>query len=238
MAVKKWMKYEVLFKYGLASKNELLSQIRRYPRADTKKLCEEISCDMEKCTASNVYILKIVPAELRFKLRNYVLKEKSDLDDVVEDLKGQSDYEEIWCCKTPLDLCQHSIYGRLYINNGCTMEVAQYIEQVWADTGRKLECISMYQEIPHIRAKRLGWGRRYNIDAMNFGKRDSAEMMNMFWQTVKQLELQRSNLEEFADDLYDTGIYSFDVEYKVINGRLFIIDWDTPHDKLVLRKLL
>ena len=55
---------------------------------------------------------------------------------------------------------------------------------------------------------------------------------------AKQIEIKRNKLEKFANDLYKIGICSFDIEYKMINGRIVIIDWDTSFDEMVLEELL
>lgn len=64
-------------------------------------------------------------------------------------------------------------------------------------------------------------------------------------QCVRQVEAAMQNNGKFlpaigSDDesiLTTSGFSfkSFSLEYKILNGRLFVIDWDTPNDLLVLR---
>lgn len=238
MITKKWLKYEILIKYGLSTKDELDSQIKRYKKSEIDKLYEDILKELGQNSNSNIYVLKLVPKELRFKLKNYKIYGQKDLEIAVKDLKMQSKFEEIWCCKTKLDLDGSGIYGRFYINSGGKTEVFQCIEQVWSDTARKLENILKNQKLTYIRAKRTGWGWRYNIEEINCKKQGERKILHDLWEVAKQIEIKRNRIEEFANDLYKIGICSFDIEYKVINGRIVIIDWDTSSDEMVLEELL
>ncbi len=238
MITKKWLKYEILIKYGLSTREELDTQIKRYQKSEIDRLYKDILKELGQNNTSYIYVLKLVPKELRFKLKNYKIYEQKDLEITVKDLNMQSKFEEIWCCKTKLGLDGGGIYGRFYINSGGKTEVFQCIEQVWSDTARTLEKILKEQEITYIEAKRIGWGWRYNIEEINCKNQEKRRILNDFWEVAKQIEIKRNKLEKFANDLYKIGICSFDIEYKMINGRIVIIDWDTSFDEMVLEELL
>lgn len=238
MSVEKWLKYEILIKYDLSSSDEVKSQIKRYRKTEIDKLYKDISGEIRKVNHSNLFILKLVPKELRFKLKNYKIYGQRDLDAAVDNLRMYDEFEEVWQCKTKLNGEKNGIYGRFYINSGGKTEVSQYIEQVWADTARSLDDILINYGITYIRAERSEWGRRYHIKEINCKEKEKDTILCEFDQVVTQLEEKREKIERFAYDLYRLGVCSFDVEYKVENGRVMLIDWDTSHDKIVLRNLL
>ena len=237
MSVKKWEKYKILFKYGLATEDEISKQIRRYKKKEVHKMCNELSNNLAQGNPTDIYIIKLVPKQLRFKLKNFKLRSPDDLIPFLNEVKTNKQIEEIWYCKNRLDPNRNCVYGRLYINNSGT-HVNQYIEQVWADTARKIEEITHNQQITYVRAKRLNWGWRYFIEHINCEKNSKDIILNDFWECAKQIEARKEQIQNLADDLFRLGIYSFDIEYKIINGCLSFIDWDTANDMAVLENLL
>ena len=239
MSVKKWLKYELLIKYGLSTEAEISAQIKRYKKTEIDKLYNDIGSHIDqRHRTESVFVIKLVSKELRFKLKNYRIYNRKNLDDFIEDVKSYNKFEEIWYCETKLDFDDGGVYGRLYINNGGKTEVSHCVEMVWADTARKLESILYNQEITYLRAKRLGWGWRYKIAEINCTKNKINKILYDFYGSVRQLENKKDEIVCFAEDLFEVGICTFDIEYKVVNGQVSIIDWDTPNDILVLERLL
>ena len=231
----KWMKYQILIKYDLATEAEINTQIRRYSKQRLDNMIIDIEEDMQQNKTQSSYIIKLVPIELRPKLRNIIIRDHTQLDSARATLLEAKDYFEIWWCKTASSL-DSGVFGRFYINSGGTTEVSQCIEQVWADSARKIERIG--DGTPYLFAHRLWWGRRYQIESSNFSSLDSISAKKQFYEISRQLEAHRNGFDRLVQDAIQLNIYSLCMEYKLIDGKVHIIDWDSPSDKTILRGLL
>lgn len=231
----KWEKYSVLFKYGLTSENEINTQIRRYSKQRKNKIVADIIDDMKQNRSDAAYVVKLIPRELRPKLTNYVIQDQSQLYATLDAISKIDTYVEVWWCKTVMS-SGSGIHGRFYINSGGATEVSQRIEQVWANTTRKIESIG--DGVPYLFAQRLWWGRRYHIQKSDLSQLNAVSAETQFYNVAKQLEEKRDQLDEFSQDASRCGIYSICIEYKLINGKLFVVDWDSPNDKAIMRRLL
>jgi len=231
----KWKKYEVLFKYALASEEEITAQIKRYSKHSKMELFKDIASDMERNTFEVTYVIKLVPTVLRPKLKNYTVQNREQLRAIQKTIDSIMDYDELWWCKTHLS-SGSGIHGRLFINSGNTTNVAQYIEQVWADTARKIEKIG--DGIPYLTAQRLWWGRKYHIQNCDISQIDSAMAKWQFREVTRQIEERKLGIEQFAQDAVQINVDSLCIEYKLIDGILHIVDWDSPEDETLLRGLL
>lgn len=236
MSIKKWEKYRILFQYGLAMEEEIAHQIQRYKREDIDVLVRDILCDMAKMVVPDSYVIKLVPEELQLKLKNYIIHSKLDLQKAKTEIERRTDYAEIWWCKTHRTAEGTGVFGRLYINSGGCTELGQYVEQIWADTSRDIDRLG--QEISFIRAYRPWWGWRYCIRSYNYAEVERSMAITCFSDVVNQIEQKRDGIEQLTEDLNKLNICSFDIEYKIINGIVNIIDWDSPADQRAIGGLL
>ena len=237
MAVRKWEKYRLLFKYNLSNEDDMREQIKRYQKSEVDRLFNDIEQDFLCPASSNIHIIKLVPQEIRAKIQNYVIHDLFELREIrARGFSCRYTFEEFWVCKSKYTSAAKSVFGRFYINSGSSTDVSQYIEQVWADTARKIESIG--KDIPYISAIRPWWGWQFNIQKKDFGDMNSTEASRYFWSVITQLEQRREYIEQFSDDLASLGIHTFDIEYKIVNGAIKVIDWDSPSDDFVIGGLL
>ena len=88
-----------------------------------------------------------------------------------------------------------------------------------------------------MRAARYGWGWRYVIEHVHCPRASSdseASITADFRVAVKVLEENRERLEEFCSFLDTFRFKAYSLEYKIVNGKFSLIDWDTPNDRRVL----
>jgi len=64
---------------------------------------------------------------------------------------------------------------------------------------------------------------------------DPKAILIQFSMSVVEIERNREKLEIFEEYLLQFNYNVFNVEYKILNGKLFFIDWDTPNDGLVIK---
>ena len=237
MSVKKWQKYEILFRYALSDEADINQQIKRYRKNEIAFLFDDIEQDIACASSSYAYIIKLVPEKLQLKIQNYVVHNFFELQEVkAKILNNSCSFEELWFCKSRYAADNQSVFGRFFINSGYSMDVSQYIEQVWADTARKIESIG--KNVQYISATRPWWGWRFHIQSKDFQYAQEMEALRCFEDVTIQLERKRECITQFADDLANLGIYTFDIEYKIIKGTVKIIDWDSPADDFVIGALL
>ena len=227
----KWKKYEILMKYGLTTENVIRDQVNRYVKNDIGVVCSDIKKDMIKNPNEHAYIIKLVPLILKPKLKNFIIRTNEDIEVFSEKVLSFSGFEEIWWCKTKLSGGK-APDGRMYINNGSnTNDISQCVEQVWAETARKLEQIG--SGVPYVVANRISWGFNYKIKSFNIGD----EELHVFHIILKELETKKNNIQMLSDDLLNICIPCMSIEYKAMNGKVHIVDWDSSDDKKALNLL-
>lgn len=232
----KWEKYRLLFKYNLASEDDINAQIKRYNRQQKDQVFTDILDDMKQSLSEATYVIKLVPKELRLKLTNFSLQDQSQLLKTISSLSSNTEnYVEVWWCKTAISQGS-GIHGRFYINSGGTTDVSQCIEQVWAGTARKIEKIG--DGTPFLFARRLWWGRNYQIQNGNLASINPSIALKHFYDIARQIEEKRYEFEQLSQDAFHLNINSLCMEYKLIDGKVYVVDWDSPDDKLLLGKLL
>ena len=221
----KWKKYEMLIRYGLATEEEINNQINRYSKNDIDKICNDIKGVLN--TEEYAFIIKLVPHELKPKLKNFIIRDMIDIERFKQEAQCFHGHHEIWWCKTKVSEGK-APHGRMYIDNN---DVSQCVEQIWADTARKIELIGT--GIPYIVGERLSWGFSYGISAYRVGEIEIAVFRNV----LRQLERKRAAIQLFVDDLQRIGVSCLSIEYKVVNDQIRIVDWDSSDDRTVLRLL-
>ena len=56
MITKKWLKYEILIKYGLSTREELDTQIKRYQKSEIDRLYKDILKELGQNNTSYIYM--------------------------------------------------------------------------------------------------------------------------------------------------------------------------------------
>lgn len=88
-------------------------------------------------------------------------------------------------------------------------------------------------------ASRNFWGTVWGIQTVNIPKEQEqkGEYTLSFAKTVGNIEKDRKSIEEFEDFLSSIGIRAYSLEYKSLDKKFYLIDFDTENDKKVITEL-
>ena len=208
----KWKKKQLLFAYGLTTEKDIIEQTKRF--TEINEVLDYIRVD------GSVYIIKLVPIELRPKLKNFIVNDDKSKQLFAADILNYHDYSEIWCCRNECD-GETPIYGRFV-----TGDLWQNIELIRGDTARLIE------KIPEIDSyavgMRISWGWHYN--AINKGNLP-------FYDVACWIEEKKNQIDSFFEQLKMIGIETLCLEFRVYKSSLVFTEWDTPDDKRVINRL-
>lgn len=236
----KWQKYLLLVEFGLTSLTELREQIHRSPWSSRWDLLAALSRRLPPPDnpPSEFTVVKLVTPLSVGQLKNVRLATRRDIAALRRAFTtNRSDVTEVWACRTLVGANVLSVAGRLAVS--ARLEpFGQCVEQVWQCSPRMLEERGPNFRFPYARATRDGWGRSYRIEEAYLPKgwKRRAELIRReLSESFISLERNRSRLEEFSDFIESAGIASYSFEYKMVAGRLSVIDWDTSNDWEILR---
>ena len=95
----KWKKKLILEKYGFVSYLSLLEETNRYKKSHLNLVINLLEVELSCLSPDNYIRLIVVPIKYQPKLKNYILKNISDLNAIKNDLNYNDEYEEIWYYK-------------------------------------------------------------------------------------------------------------------------------------------
>jgi hypothetical protein len=195
----KWRKYKLLETWELKPKGELESEIQRYNMDDYPKMFKDIELDMYDTNYKNAYIGICVPQHRISNLPNLKMQHPDDILKAEEYLEklGRDKFVEIWCIKNSMEK-EKLLFGRQAFFLDCLYpRIAPSI----------IECI----EGENISARDIDSANRF-IEVPNKVKRF--------------LGNRRKRILEFGDFLKSAGNTQYAIEFKSVDGKLSIIDWD------------
>ena len=240
----KWKKNLLLVEYGFIEYENLLSEIHRYSFLRIADLCIDIKNELIndiKINEKAFYIVKLVNNNQYYKLPNYRIYKLDDIESFKSFIiKSVYHIDELWYCRTlyfGIDSESYSVSGRLLFAHEEGKQ-AQIIEQTWNNSPRIIDEYNNSIDVIFTRATRPSWGCRYILNHLNIPNNSNNGKDNILMQfqiTIKEIERIREKIEVFENYLNNFEYNNFNIEYKNINGKLSIIDWDTPNDSLVLR---
>ncbi|MCL2801499.1 MAG: hypothetical protein FWD28_07075 [Treponema sp.] len=236
----KWKKYLMMAEYNLTTIENLEKQIFRFSIdkiADFYYALKKEIIHYEKYLYKNLFVVKLVKNDAYFMLPNIRVHNLNEFNDLSNKLTNNylSLFDEIWFCKTLIDDSVFSVAGRF-----CVYETnrysAQLVEQLWNRSPRLIEIMSNKSDFAYVRAERIEWGRRYKILEIHPSDEINDEKIKtQFYYSMLELERNREKIELFILHLRSFGLEIISIEYKIINGFISFIDWDTNNDSLVLR---
>jgi hypothetical protein len=237
----KWSKYLLLVQFGFLTIEELRNDIQRYKRSDRLRCFEQISSEIKRASGrsgSYLYVVKLVPLGIGGRLPNYRLETTADLTGLGRFFASyeNTDYVEIWYCRTRIDEDVFSVAGR-FVFTPRDNHQAQAVEQLWRCSPRLLEYYAPNFPYSYLRASRYSWGWPYEVQAIHSapgGEQSQRELLNDFRYAMRVFESMREPLSVFLAFLDSFGFTAYSIEYKLVGSRLQIIDWDTPEDRRVV----
>lgn len=236
----KWKKHLKLVEYGLREYQDLISEIHRYHILKISEfysaIKQEILCDI-RLNKKAFYIIKMVNNNKYYKLPNYRVYTIGDLDEFLLYINPKKHlYDELWYCRTQYsdEYISLNVSGRISFD----YEHGQTIEQVWNRSPRVIEEYNNSSDFIYLRASRLSWGFRYITERIHIPKSlniDSSTILSQFFLSAIEIERKREKLDFFVEYIFGYKFHVFSIEYKIANGKLSILDWDTHNDSLILR---
>jgi hypothetical protein len=230
----------MLADYGFRTHEQLEHDIRRFSRDERQRLIDSVRREFAKAafTGGMLCVVKLVPNDLQGQLPNCRLNSVEDLAVLNKFFKQYDDfaYSEVWHCQTIVGPASLSVAGRIIFTN-LDDDQSQLIEQVWRCSPRLIEEYSESFKFPYLRAARYGWGWRYDVEHVhcpNPSVDSESSILAEFSIAAKVLESNRERVEGFCSFLDSFHFRAYSLEYKIVNGKFFLIDWDTPNDRVVL----
>lgn len=229
MVPQKWAKYDILIQHGLIDENDINHQIRRYKKHTIFSLYHDLLQLLDNSNQS-FFVVILVPLDLRRNLKNYIIRNKDDLNSFFANIDCPYPYDEIWCCENTSTL----LCGRFLISNGNTGNVSQILEIIENNTIRGIETINGDTAFNHVTLERPTWG-------WHFAKK------NVFWDEERsslepiveycsaEFEKRKDKINSFSDYLSRIGIDVYSLDFKVSGNCFTIIDWDSANDIVAIR---
>ncbi len=232
----KWLKYLLLSKVGLQPIDDVAEQIKRFPISDrqqAKDWCiQTLERSINNGTAPMV-VIKVVPWSLAAQLKNYRTFRPEDVEPAFE--KIEQDYgettHEVWCCQSSIDPGTLSMGGRVTYPRSV---LDKQLEIVWFASPRWLESVTLSDfPFPYLRATQSIGSISFTPQAIYIpisGKHSSIEettLLEDFKWIVEQINRREKSINLLLNILYEYGAKEVCLPFKVSEGKLTIIDWDT-----------
>jgi hypothetical protein len=237
----KWRKYLALVDFGFITAGGLEKEIRRYPRSELHRMTRDIRSEIQqerRQGCRSLYVVKLVPLDLQGQLPNFRLEDSSELKRLAQFLDAHKDgnFIEAWYCRTRVGSDVFSVAGRIVFTTTQAGRT-QILEQLWRGSPRLLESYSHDFAFSYVRASRYSWGWPYSIEHIHTPRMSvlsASQLQSEFAYSTRCIEQERDRMEAFCAFLDSFSFKAYSLEYKIADGQIKIIDWDTPHDKLVL----
>src|SRR5262249_1979441 len=137
---------------------------------------------------------------------------------------------ELWCCESSVDDRGFNLGGRL---NLPAPGRDQILELVWYGSPRLIESVALPSfGHPYLKATRAPGFPTYSIGPLHVPEPYRATGGNKLWITdfervARELESREPAMQELVDLLRGIGASEVCFCFKVSEGRLTVIDWDT-----------
>lgn len=232
----KWKKKLILEKYKLTDYRELLEETIRFPIQQYDTVIKLLKKELENNTG-NYCRLVLVPVNHKYKLPNYIVETKEDLDGVPQFMKQQEGYNEIWYFSSRKVQREDGCSGRIsYTWTAAGMK--EIIEVVGSDNPRLLEKYTLQKkDIDYLRLVRQEGDLNYCMEEIQYGVtyKGINEWIACFKQLEKKLDQYKEKLKLFGNMVQKYSIRSFSLEFQMVDGEIIFIDWDTSDDDKILR---
>ncbi|USX56218.1 hypothetical protein [Lentzea sp. HUAS12] len=231
----KWLKYLVMDRVGLEPIGKIASQISRFALSDTDGtrtwIREQFSAATDR--TGQLVVIKIVPWGVGAQLANYRLTFPEEIDQTLDEI--QRSYKglehELWCCGSSVGRDGFNLGGRLTYPGGGR---DQFLELVWYGSPRKVESALLPDfDLPYLRAVRSLGGLGFTVetlrvpDTSSYPPPDNRIWIDDLRQVARMLATRAPAMADLVTALHDIGAQEICFCFKVSDGRLTIIDWDT-----------
>lgn len=230
----KWLKYLVLDRTGVESIKKISSQIHRFTLRHldiainyTRNIYTQSSNQDTKMT-----VVKVVPWNRGAQLKNFRIFSVGDIEEIFRKIRDEfGEWEhELWLCESSVKDSGFNLGGRLTFPQ---LGQSQYIELVWYASPRLVESFSQTGfDYPYLRATRLLGTIEFQTEVLYIpdlykNERFPNIWMDDFRNVARLLALRRDSINSLLNTLGTFGAKEVSFCFKVTNGLLTIIDWDT-----------
>jgi len=227
----KWLKYLLLDKLGLESISVIEDQIFRFDFHELED-AKSLAKTMLERDANQMFVIKVVPWDIGAQLKNYRLYSGEHIEDCFAQLTRDFPLKthEIWCCGSSVSNDGFNLGGRITFPLGSKEHI---LEMVWFSSPRRLEQVSLPNfEYPYIQSIGSRYSFQFEISKLHLPATPASpiimdELMGDYYQFMSLLEDRRENMEKLSQFLFKFGAQEVAYTFKVSNGRLTIIDWDS-----------
>lgn len=231
----KWLKYLLLDRAGVESIEKIKEQIHRFCINDVD-VAEAWTAERLNIASDNdrnsTVVGKLVPWDQGAQLKNYRMLSVADVCPAFQDIRRDlvKGAHELWCCESETGASGFNLGGRLnYPRDRST----QILEIVWFTSPRFIENVSLEGfEYPYLRAERSIANPSFSITTLNVPEQYRIkstidqwhdDFVAVLWLLAsRQLAMQR-----LVSILHSFGANEVCFCFKVTDGHLTIIDWDT-----------
>lgn len=238
----KWLKYLVMARVGLESISKISQQIQRFRLPDTKAAAKWAHSWLTEPTENEQRqaIIKVVPWDIGAQLINYRISEVGEIDPVFAEVGARwaGIDHEIWCCGASVGTRGFNLGGRLTHPAGGR---PQLIELVWYGSPRNVESALLPGfHLPYLRASRLPGALAFDVEAIRIPDRfaEDGPWLADFHDVLAALETRTVAIQDLVPALNAIGAREVCFCFKISDGRLTVIDWDTEIESSAGDRLL
>jgi hypothetical protein len=231
----KWLKYLLLDRAGVEPIEKIKSQIHRFALDNVSNAQEWVT---ERLTASsdiqrNVMVVnKLVPWDQGAQLKNFRVFNVDDVHVVFQEIKNDmaKGAHELWCCESDTASSGFNLGGRI---NFPKDDNPQIVELVWFASPRLIESVRIPEfDHPYLRAESSIIDPMFEITTLHIPDEYKSEAGEGLWEedfvaVLSLLGTRRSAMNRLVSILQGFGANEVCFCFKIDDGVLTIIDWDT-----------
>lgn len=230
----KWKKKLILEKYQLSKYEDLIEQTVRL-RIEEEQLLEEM-IEKELILNEEKYCrIVLVPMEHRYKLPNYIVGGKRELEQLHEFLEGKGNYCEMWYHTHQRQFRQPIYSGRISYTL-TEIDILEIVELVSGDNPRKIESYCQGDiNTFYLRISREEKSGGYRIDSAQERTGNGGMSPGECQKRLEhELNKYREKLLRFVNMVKRYQIYSCSIDFNLSDAGITFIDWDTSDDECIL----
>ena len=231
----KWLKYLLLDRSGVESIDRIKEQIHRFSIEDIEaaEIWVQQRMDFAEKERNSVCIVcKLVPWDQGAQLKNFRIHSIEDVGNAFTEIRHdlQKGAHELWCCESEMGISGLNLGGRLNYPLDCG---TQTIELVWYTSPRSIENIGREGfEYPYIRAVRSTVNPEFSVSSIYVPNQyQIGEKFDSWYDDFNSvlwlINSRQPSMQRLVDILHNFGANEVCFCFKVTDGQLTIIDWDT-----------
>jgi len=230
----KWLKYIVMDRLGVESIERVRSQIRRFSLDDissARDCARELVAEHAE-DRGRLVVAKVVPWDRGAQLANFRMQTIADVDrsfaSIIDTFAHQR--HELWCCDSSIRTDGFNLGGRI---NFPGLGRAQVLELVWFASPRSIESVSLPGfHLPYLKAIRPAYARPedFEFETVHIppdSELDRHTQLADALEVANALDSRFSNMLTLVSTLRQIGAGEVCYCFKVSEGELTIIDWDS-----------